>query len=115
MPVIVIAGGGILGVLLGGIARVSYRQGWPDSKNISVSIVALAGAGVAGLFQVLPGQGSWLPLLYGYLVSVMTGYVVTAMLEVDPGIKSVPAGVARTTQSSEDLAPAPAEPLTAQR
>jgi hypothetical protein len=88
---VLIIGGGLLGVLLGAALRASDGpRGWSDSKKLILLVAVIPGAGVIGLFQALPGQGSRLPQLCGYLVSLLTGYIVTAMLETPPG--SVEAG-----------------------
>ena len=78
-------GGGLLGVLLGGTARASFGwRSWRDSKKLGLLIAILPVAGVIGLFLPIPHYGRRLPLCV-YLVSLLTGYIVTAMLEAGPG------------------------------
>ena len=69
--------------------RSSASQLWAarsrNSKKLGLAITVIQGAVVAGLFQTLPAPGSRLPQLYCYLANVLTGYIVTAMLEEEPG------------------------------
>ncbi len=83
MPNILVVGGGLLGLLVGGVAQAAYGRARPDLQKILLLVAILVAAGIAVLFLSLPGEKSRLPQLYCYLVSVMTGYVVAAMLEED--------------------------------
>jgi hypothetical protein len=65
-------------------------------------IAVPAAAGAAGLLLALASQGGRLPQLYCYLVSLMTGYVVTAMLEEDLGL-STQEGICRSGQLIKSL------------
>jgi len=90
MLFVLVIGGSMLGVSLGIVARAGYGpEGWPDSKKLALLIAVLPTAGVIGLFLPLPGYGSRLPLCV-YLVSLLTGYIVTAMMEAAAGIDEHP-------------------------
>jgi hypothetical protein len=78
---VLIVGGGLLGVLFGGVLRASFGpRGLSNSRKLGLAIAVLTGAVIAGLFRTLLASGQ-LPQLYCYLASVLTGYIVTAMLE----------------------------------
>lgn len=80
-----VVGGGLLGVLLGAVVRASYRpRGWSASGKLFILLAFLPAVGVAVLLPPLPGLGSRLTQLYCYLASLLTGYIVTAMLEDGP-------------------------------
>jgi hypothetical protein len=74
---ILLFGGGLLGVLLGSVARVGYLK-----TRLPIAVAAVAGS--IGLLPIAWHRSSWLPLsLYG--LSLLTGYVVTALLEGSSG------------------------------
>jgi hypothetical protein len=90
MLFVLVIGGGLLGVSLGIVAREGYEsRSWPESKQLGLLIAVLPTAGLIGLFLPLPRYGSRLPLCV-YLVSLLTGYIVTAMMEAVPGVDEHP-------------------------
>ena len=86
MLLVLVLGGGLLGVALGAVARASYGpQSWPDSRKFGLLIAVLPTAGLVGLLLPLAHYGIRLPVCV-YLVSLLTGYTVVAMLEAGPAL-----------------------------
>jgi hypothetical protein len=90
---VLVVGGGLLGALLGAIARATLgAKEWSNSKRISLLLAIMAAAACVGWLHSFPGQRSRLPQVACYLVSLITGYVVTAMLEGESRNEELPLG-----------------------
>jgi hypothetical protein len=82
MPLVLVVGGGLLGALLGAMARATYGPAeWSNSKRISLLAAMIVVAGITASLHSFRGQHSRLPQLACYLVSLITGYIVAAMLD----------------------------------
>jgi Na+-translocating ferredoxin:NAD+ oxidoreductase RnfD subunit len=79
----VILGSAALGMLIGSMVRVVFRQMKTlDVKALASLVSLMVGAGVIGLFRAISGQK--LPDdIYFYPVGLLLGYVFTAALEPD--------------------------------
>src|ERR1700733_705788 len=90
MLFVLVLGGGLLGVLLGAVARASFGpRSWPNSRQLGLLIAVLPTAGLVGLLLPLAHYGIRLPVCV-YLVSLLTGYTVVAMLEAGPSASELP-------------------------
>jgi Na+-translocating ferredoxin:NAD+ oxidoreductase RnfD subunit len=77
----VVLGAAALGMLIGSMVRVVFRQMKKlDAKALASLVSLMVGAGVIGLFRAISGQK--LPDdIYFYPLGLLLGYVFTAALE----------------------------------
>lgn len=85
MLVAIIIGGGLLGLVLGAVGRASFgSRACSTSRKVGLLCAIMVGLGIVALFHALPGQASRLPQLCCYVLSLVTGCIVTAMLKDEP-------------------------------
>jgi hypothetical protein len=85
MQIYVIMGAGCVGLLIGSMVRVVFRNiKTVDVKTLGSIISVMAGAGVIAVFQLVNGKGMQLPAeVWCYPIGLFLGYSFTAALEPD--------------------------------